>query len=188
MIRIGGGALRGRGVRVCDAAGSRPSSARLREALFDVLGDRVAKAEVADLFAGSGLLGLEALSRGASRAVFVEIDPRAVRVIHQNLTTLGLGPERAVVHRGDARRWMRRWQRAGRAPDVVLLDPPYREGEPGRLLPPLARLVESGAAAVVGIEHPASEPIDPPGPHARLRIRTRIYGRSAFTLIERSTP
>jgi 16S rRNA (guanine966-N2)-methyltransferase len=192
LIRITGGELRGRSLRVAAGTRTRPSAARLREALFSMLGPRVKDARVADLFAGSGVLGLEALSRGAAHVVFVEIDPRAVRMLHENLQRLGLDEARARVHRGDARRFLRRWadpgSRTGSAEAVrlVLMDPPYRPGELRRLLLPAARLVESGSIELCVLEHASTEPplssLDAPA----VRWTTRKHGRGAFTLIERN--
>ena len=99
---------------------------RVREALFSTLGSRVAGAEVLDLYAGSGSLGLEALSRGARRARMIEKDPKALLVLRKNVELLGLS-ERAEIVRGDA---MKKdlWQPLGGAAgyDLVFLDPPYR--------------------------------------------------------------
>jgi 16S rRNA (guanine966-N2)-methyltransferase len=147
---------------------------------------------VADLFAGSGALGIEALSRGARAAVFVELDPRCVRLLHQNLARLGLTRERARVRRADARRWLHRLGE-GTLPEperarVLLLDPPYLPGEVGRLLPQLAALVESGAVAVCVLEHADEDVAQAPAVPAGLRAIVRHHGRGAFTLLEKESP
>jgi 16S rRNA (guanine(966)-N(2))-methyltransferase RsmD len=95
----------------------------VREALFSILGDRVAGATVLDLFAGSGALGLEALSRGAGRATFVDDAPAAIRAIRANLAAVGAEAE---VVRAEALRWLRTASRLPRQYDLVFLDPPYR--------------------------------------------------------------
>jgi 16S rRNA (guanine966-N2)-methyltransferase len=95
----------------------------VREALFSMLGD-VAGARALDLFAGSGALGIEALSRGAATATFVDSASRAVAAIRANLAALGL--EDAEVHRADARAFLRNARGAARQYDLVFLDPPYR--------------------------------------------------------------
>jgi len=102
-----------------DGTGTRPTSDRAREAIFDMLSSRDAldDATVADLFAGSGAFGIEALSRGASHATFVENDRDALRAIAANLDTTGLG-DRATVVRGDASTF-------STAVDVAFVDPPY---------------------------------------------------------------
>jgi len=95
----------------------------VREALFSILGDRVAGARVLDLFAGSGALGIEALSRGGAAATFVDSAPAAVRVVKANLEALGADAE---VQRADARRFLGSASAAARQYDLVFLDPPYR--------------------------------------------------------------
>jgi 16S rRNA (guanine966-N2)-methyltransferase len=104
-------------------AATRPTSDRVREALFSILGDRVAGARVLDLFAGSGALGIEALSRGAATATFVDSAPAAIRVVKANLAALGA---EADVQRADARRFLGGASAAARQYDLVFLDPPYR--------------------------------------------------------------
>ena len=103
-------------------AGTRPVSDRAREGLFSSLGDFVGGARVLDLFAGTGALGIEALSRGAARAVFVDSSPGAARVIAENLRRTKL-VARGTVRRMDVLRALR--QKPGQF-DLVLLDPPYR--------------------------------------------------------------
>ena len=106
MIRITGGWLKGRRIALAPSVGTRPSSGRLREALFSALGQRIEGAVFADLFAGSGALGIEALSRGASRGSFVELDPRAVKVLRRNLEELSIPHEAYRLRRADAWRWL----------------------------------------------------------------------------------
>jgi 16S rRNA (guanine966-N2)-methyltransferase len=95
----------------------------VREALFSVLGDRLTDARVLDLFAGSGALGIEALSRGAAAATFVDSAPAALKALRANLATLGAEAE---VSRRDARRYLADASTAAREYDLVFLDPPYR--------------------------------------------------------------
>ena len=118
-MRIVAGTLGGRRIRAPAGRATRPTSDRVREALFSILGD-VSGADVLDLYAGSGALGIEALSRGAASAVFVDSDPRAVAVIGANLEALGLD---ARVHKRDALAYLRD-TREGPF-DLVFLDPPY---------------------------------------------------------------
>ena len=95
-MRIIGGADRGRRLRAPRGLRTRPTADRMRVTLFDILGPSVAGARVLDLFAGTGAVGLEALSRGAARAVFVERDPAALRALRGNLAALGLGRQRGA--------------------------------------------------------------------------------------------
>jgi 16S rRNA (guanine966-N2)-methyltransferase len=130
-IRITGGELRGRRLHV-PKTGVRPTTGKVREALFSMLGD-VEGARVLDLFCGSGALGIEALSRGAAEATMVDTRPAAAR---RNLESLGLD-DRARVVRADAARFLRRAE-AGSF-DLVLCDPPYRLAD--RLAADLVQLI-----------------------------------------------
>ena len=142
-MRVVAGAFKGRRLQAPRGRGTRPTADRVREALFSMLGD-VSGDAVLDLYAGSGALGIEALSRGANRAVFVESDPRAAATIRRNLEALGAEAE---VRRQDALRFL------GAAPgsfDLVFVDPPYDSA--GRLGGPLAErlpaVLEEGALIV----------------------------------------
>jgi 16S rRNA (guanine966-N2)-methyltransferase len=125
------------------SAGTRPTSDFVRESLFNILGELVVDRTAIDLFAGTGALGLEALSRGASRAIFVERDRENVALIHRNIATLRY-QDRASVRHADAYRWARSFEPDDGGPVVVFLDPPYREYETRarNLNQMLTRLVE----------------------------------------------
>jgi 16S rRNA (guanine966-N2)-methyltransferase len=99
----------------------------VRESIFNIRGELVPDRVVIDLFAGTGALGLEALSRGAQRAIFVESDRESVALIFRNIATLRY-EDRTQVRHADAYRWVRSFEPDGEHPLVVLLDPPYREG------------------------------------------------------------
>ena len=122
-MRVVAGDLRGRRLSAPPGTATRPTSDRVREALFSILGS-LDGVRVLDLFAGSGALGIEALSRGAGLAVFVERAPPAARVLRANLRALGIT---AAVHVQDARAFLRNAQAAGDTYDLVFLDPPYRD-------------------------------------------------------------
>jgi 16S rRNA (guanine966-N2)-methyltransferase len=122
-VRVVAGRFGGRRLAAPPGRGTRPTSDRVREALFSILGARVAGARVLDLFAGSGALGLEALSRGAAHATFVESAPAALAALRANVATLGADAE---VVRADALRWLRGASTDARQYDLVFLDPPYR--------------------------------------------------------------
>jgi 16S rRNA (guanine966-N2)-methyltransferase len=135
-MRVIAGLYRGRRLKVPPGVRTRPTADRVREALFSILGD-VEDARVADLFAGSGALGIEALSRGAEHATFVERDAGAVGVLRFNLAALGI-VEDVEVFEWDVLRWL---ETVGGSLefDVVFLDPPYSSAP--RLGAPLAELV-----------------------------------------------
>jgi len=147
-IRIVGGDLRGRKIEV-PARGVRPTSDRTREAVFNVLGPRaVERARVLDLYAGTGALGIEALSRGAAEASFVEGSGPVARALRENLIRLGLS-ERASVHEADLSRIELPPGALGPF-DLVFLDPPYAGDVGPRWLERLARLAwpEGGGLVV----------------------------------------
>ena len=134
-MRVVAGTLGGRRLRA-PAGRTRPTADRVREALFAMLGS-VDGALALDLFAGSGALGIEAISRGAASAVFVDRDPRAVAAIGRNLTDLGV---EAQVHRRDALAFLRsRAASQGSGFDLIFVDPPYSSAD--RLAGPLAELL-----------------------------------------------
>ena len=124
-MRIVAGSHGGRRLVAPPGDTTRPTSDRVREALFSMLGPLDGH-EVLDLFAGSGALGLESLSRGARRAVLVERDRRALVALRTNVAALGFGDGRAVVRAGDAGRVARDAAAGAEAYDLVFLDPPYR--------------------------------------------------------------
>jgi len=133
-VRITGGEMTGLRLRVPDV-GVRPTSDRVRESLFARLGD-LQGLRVLDLFAGSGALGFEAVSRGAQRVVFVDRAHAVIAVLQENLATHSL-EDRCKVIRGDAQSIVRRLSRDAERFDLVLLDPPYASLEIERVLPAL---------------------------------------------------
>jgi 16S rRNA (guanine966-N2)-methyltransferase len=119
-----------RGTRLVRApAGVRPVSDRVREGLFSSLGARVEGARVLDLYAGTGAVGIEALSRSAEEAVFVDRSPPALAAVRENLARTGLA-DKAAVHRSDVRKFLERARGDPRGFDIVFLDPPYEFGPP----------------------------------------------------------
>lgn len=121
-MRVIAGAAKGRRLVVPRGGGTRPATDRMREALFAILEPRLAGAEVLDLFAGAGTLGIEALSRGAAHATFVEQDPRAIAALRRNLEASRLG-DRATVVRANALAYLDGPVRA----DIVFCDPPFAD-------------------------------------------------------------
>ncbi len=173
-MRIVGGEWRSRRIVAPQDGRVRPTADRVREAWFSILGDAVPGARVADFFAGSGALGLEALSRGAASCEFVDLAAKSLDALRRNIETLGAGP-RAIVRRGDALRFAR--DAAVGAWDVVLADPPYDLG----MAPALAEVwLAHRFTPLLAIEHRASE-VMPPGGDARR------YGETAITFYRDST-
>ena len=176
QLRIIAGDLKGRRFRVPQTPGLRPTGDRVREALFSILGGRLPGGRVLDAFAGSGALGLEALSRGMEGADFVEADRRAVEVVRANAAALGV-TERCRVHHGDVVRLLRRGQLPGPF-TLVLADPPWAE----EIVPAfLAALAAGGAldpAARIVVER--SKDSLSVVPRGLVHVRTAAYGRTAL--------
>lgn len=156
-MRVIAGEWGGRRLQAPPGDATRPTSDRVREALFSVLGERVAGARVLDLFAGSGALGIEALSRGAATATFVDSAPAALKALNTNLEALGAEAE---VRRQDARRFLAGASAEERQYDLVLLDPPYRLA--GRLGGELSAILPAVLApgGLVIAESDRREPLD----------------------------
>jgi 16S rRNA (guanine966-N2)-methyltransferase len=170
-MRIVAGEWRGRRIKAPSGDRVRPTADRVREAWMSIVQPHLAGATVLDLFAGSGALGLEALSRGASSAVFVEIAPPSLRALGENIDALGAG-EVATVRRADALRFVE--SLPAHAFDVAFADPPYGHGAAARLVElwqgtPFARLL--------GVEHRSGEPMPSGGD-------SRRYGGTVVTLYE----
>ena len=125
-MRIVAGQHRSRRLAVPPGKGVRPTSDRAREAIFSSLGGVVVDAHVLDLFAGSGAMGLEALSRGAAHCVFVERDAQALDAIRTNVAELG-ERDRAMIERGNALTALKRRIEAGETFELIVVDPPYED-------------------------------------------------------------
>lgn len=176
-LRIVAGEWRGRRIRVPPGP-VRPTADRVREAWMSIVLPALDGARVVDLCAGSGALGLEALSRGAAHCDFVEQDPRVRRTLEENLATLGAG-DRAEVHREEARRFLRD---EGRTWDVAFADPPYGQGIAQALA---ERWLRAPFATIFGVEHEAGLVLPPAADGGTSDRRT--YGSTALTLYRRTT-
>jgi 16S rRNA (guanine966-N2)-methyltransferase len=127
MIRITGGEFKGRKLKSPEGWTTRPTPSRVRESLFDVLGDAVENCEFFDLYAGCGAVGFEALSRGARRVVFVESSRRAVAALKANFDILGVKDRTRLVVK-ELPHYLQTDEFAPEPPAIVFADPPYREG------------------------------------------------------------
>ena len=158
-----------------------------RAACFNILGELVQEARVVDLFAGAGSLGLEALSRGAPWATFVEVSRHRAKLIEANLETLGWAA-RAEVVVGDAIAWLNRRSPQLAGSRLILLDPPYREGGPQLCLKALQLLGEVVAAGdwdpLVVAEHHRDLSV-PPVVGALNCVRTARYGTTVLSFFRR---
>jgi 16S rRNA (guanine966-N2)-methyltransferase len=187
-LRIIAGSLKGRRLKTPSWDGLRPTADRLRETLFNVIAGRVAGARVADAFAGTGALGIEALSRGAAHVTFIERDPRAQALIVENLRRCGIAEGYAMIPASVARGFDT--VRTGPAFDpfdIILLDPPYAQTPDD-----LAAIIASAGGVVapdglVVLEHARRQPA--PEWSGRLgRVRQIVAGDSALSFYEPANP
>jgi 16S rRNA (guanine966-N2)-methyltransferase len=165
-LRIVAGQFGGRRLVMPKDARVRPTADRVREAWMSILGDELAGARVLDLFAGSGALGLEALSRGAESVTFVELHPPSLRALQDNIRALG-AEAATTIHRGDAMRFAQRL--APGAFDLVLADPPYTLDLAAELV---ALFRRNPFGRILSVEHSSSLALDGD---------TRRYGDTAIT-------
>jgi 16S rRNA (guanine966-N2)-methyltransferase len=180
VVRIVAGERKGTRLAAPAGGSARPTSDRVRESLFAILAD-VSGASVLDPFAGSGALGLEALSRGAETAAFCDVDGAALAAVHENVRRLRYA-DRCTVRRQDARRRLAADRAAGVTYDLVLLDPPYSmlSALSAQLESDLPALLATGGRAV--LERRAGEPAPEPGLEV---IADRSYGGTAITVWRR---
>lgn len=184
-MRIIAGEAKGRRIKVPRGRATRPMRDFVREAVFSILGDETVGARVLDLFAGSGSLGLEALSRGAESACFVDRGREPVRIIQENLDMLGITGKGKVI-RAEILDYLRKAGFYEQPYDLIFIDPPYKINLNYRQ-EMLKRLAEGGflaPSAVVIIEAPlrSSPPGSPEGLHFRER---RKYGETAVDIYVR---
>jgi len=174
-MRIVAGKFGGRKLVAPKGRGVRPTLEKVREAIFDSLGPRFDGASVLDLFAGSGAMGFEALSRGAANVVFVDAEARPLDAVRENARVLGVTPEQMNILAMSAENAIRRLASSGASFDVVFVDPPY---ESGLYEQTLLALSMSGLVArdgVVVVEHARRYSVDPVyGP--LIMKKDRLYG------------
>lgn len=167
-MRIVAGQWRGRRIEAPPGTAVRPTLDRVREAWMSILQRDIPGSRVLDLFAGSGALGLECLSRGAASADFVESDPPTIAVLRRNIETLGAADE-ATIHRREAIGFAE--SLGEKVYDMVVADPPYTGGNAERLV---ALWLKRPFSSILSVEHDSRRPL-PPGSD------TRRYGSSAIT-------
>lgn len=176
-MRVIGGMHKGRKIKSLKGENTRPTADIVREALFDILGSKIVGSRFLDLFAGTGAVGIEALSRGAESAVFVEKSPEACSIIKQNLTDLNL-IEKSQIIRDDAEFALEKLLREGKEFDITFMDPPYSKG---KIEPILAILRDfEPLKSIIVIQHPEGEQFNTSG---FLCYKRKKYGRSVLTFL-----
>ena len=177
-MRVITGSARGMTLKAPEGLSTRPTAEKVKEAVFSALQFEIEGRRVLDLFAGSGQMGIEALSRGAVSAVFVEADKTAARIIKENLQKTRLAPQ-ATVMQTDALAYLRM---CGSVFDLAFLDPPYAVGLLQKALAAAEPLIAEGGAVVC--EHPATETL--PNAVGLLRADRRYqYGKTAVTVFRK---
>lgn len=186
-MRISGGTAKGRRtatkkllIKNSEGERLRPTSSKVREALFDILRNRIEGASFVDLYAGTGSVGLEALSRGACRSVFVEPDELRIRTIKNNVLELGF-LEKALVAKGRAYEFLQKASAENESFDIFFIDPPYDSEEIEKILPLLGEEGLVNEDGVVIVEHFFKRHI--PEKAGRLKMkRSYRYGDTMLTL------
>jgi 16S rRNA (guanine966-N2)-methyltransferase len=186
MMRISAGQLKGRKIAVKKSSGKsgrddlRPTSSKVREALFDILRNDIKDSSFLDLYAGTGAVGFEALSRGASGACFVETDRGASKEISQYIRKMELDGM-TEVFTGAAERFLKRTEVTELTFDIIFADPPYASEEIEKILPSIdaGDILRPGGCLVV--EHPAKKTIVVPCKNLR-QIKNYKYGDTMLTL------
>jgi 16S rRNA (guanine966-N2)-methyltransferase len=180
-LRIIAGTLKGRRLNTPAWDGLRPTSDKLRETLFNILAPRVAGARVIDAYAGTGALGIEALSRGAAHVVFIERDARAQRLIAENLAHCGIAEGYAIIRESAVRALASlRAEPDARPFEIVLLDPPYEE-QAGRVVAAAGEVLAPGGLVV--LEHARRRPA-PDAAGRLIRSREVAAGDSGLSFFE----
>jgi 16S rRNA (guanine966-N2)-methyltransferase len=178
--RVTAGSSRGRRLKTPPGRSTRPTTSLVREALFNIIGDSIRGARVLDLFAGAGTLGIEALSRGAATATFVERDRACANIVAENLAATGFAQQGDVVS-ADAMDWVKAHAGNLASYNLLIMDPPYRDGLTlAAALETLDRVALRDQALVV-VEHHRSQSL-PPLEHLTL-VRERDYGTTRLTFL-----
>jgi 16S rRNA (guanine966-N2)-methyltransferase len=174
-LRVIGGSLKGKNLFSAKGLTLRPTSDRVKESIFDILQDQFQGRNVLDLFAGTGALGIEALSRGARRAVFVEGSKRSLGALRRNIEECRLNEHSEVLGR-EVQVAIKILEAREEVFGLVFLDPPYDRGEARRVLEALSKSPVLTPGTLVVAEHSLSEGID--SIPALQRIDLRKYGRT----------
>ncbi len=180
-MRITGGKIKGRRLSSFKGTGIRPTSQKIREAIFNIIGNELSGLSVLDLFAGTGIMGIEALSRGASFALFIDYSPKSMRLIRENLRICGLS-DRAMIIRKDLRRGLPKIPLEREGFNLIFIDPPYEKGLISPLLERLAMKRPFKIPCDIVIEGKKTESISPLIPNFSISA-VRIYGDTKISIL-----
>jgi 16S rRNA (guanine966-N2)-methyltransferase len=180
-MRITGGRLRGRRLASFKGLDIRPTSDRVREAIFDLLGHHLAEEKVLDLFAGTGSLGIEALSRGAAWALFIDHSPKAIELIGKNLKLCDLETQGFALRKNLLKGFPRRHRLLEEKVDLLFVDPPYGKSMLLPVLEELCHMQILGTPSTLVAQSEQRESLP-----ARVRslqmVKSRVYGETRITL------
>jgi 16S rRNA (guanine966-N2)-methyltransferase len=179
-VRVIAGTAKGRLLKAVPGTGTRPTTDKVKEAIFSIIGPYFDGGLGLDLFAGTGGLGIEALSRGMDRIIFIDMEKTSIQVIEENLSALGF-KEQAEVYRNEAQRALKVLAKRGLKFDLIFLDPPYRMKNADEILLQMQQMEMLQDQAVVLVEHESGHAyVDEIG-HFQVRKRT-TYGETAITI------
>lgn len=179
-MRVISGSARGRTLKPVPGTGTRPTTDKVKEALFSIIGPYFDGGAVLDLFAGTGGLGIEALSRGMDRAVFVDMDYKSLEIIRTNLKATKF-EEQAEVYKNDAERALKALAKRENTFDLVFLDPPYRLKHGDKLMEQMDSLDLLEDQATIVLEHESSYAY--PDSFGKFRVwRKAEYGEVAISI------
>lgn len=180
-MRIITGSAKGIKLNAPRGLGTRPTADRVKESLFNILGDIVVNAQVLDIFAGTGNLGLEALSRGAATAIFIDNNIESINIIRENAQRTKLS-EKAEIHRNDVIRALDRFRDTGRSFDLIFCDPPYNQGLIHIVLEKIAKYSLLNSKGILVMEHSKHEKIADEWDILQLR-RVERYGETLISFL-----
>jgi 16S rRNA (guanine966-N2)-methyltransferase len=179
-VRVIAGTAKGRLLKAVPGTGTRPTTDKVKEAIFSMIGPYFDGGLGLDLFAGTGGLGIEALSRGIDRVIFIDMEKTSIQVVEENLSALGF-KEQAEVYRNEAQRALKVLAKRGLKFDLIFLDPPYRMKNADEILLQMQQMEMLQDQAVVLVEHESGYAyVDEIG-HFQVRKRS-IYGETAITI------
>ncbi len=184
ILRVIAGSAKGLRLNTLEGMGTRPTTDRVRENLFNILAPYMESSKVLDLFAGSGSLGIEALSRGAQSAVFSDSNEKCVNIIKENLQHVKFF-EKGQVFLGEAQLILKKLSQHGEKFDIIFLDPPYKKG----IIPPILQLLEESGVLedkfIIAAESDIGDEL-PESTGAMVVSKIQLYGKTKLTFYKRN--
>ncbi|TVX94028.1 16S rRNA (guanine(966)-N(2))-methyltransferase RsmD [Paenibacillus agilis] len=182
-MRVISGTARGRSLKAVPGMNTRPTTDKVKEALFSMIGPYFDGGTVLDLFAGTGGLGIEALSRGIDHAVFIDMDPKAIETIKHNVNAARVA-EKAEIFRNDAKRALKAMAKRDMKFDLVFMDPPYRMTDADEMLTTMLEQEMLSEHAIIVIEHDSNHTY-PEHIGSMTCFRNAKYGEIALSLYKK---